>query len=199
MRISAGEPGWSAACTPDECADTVALANSRWKWSVVWSVIAAVGVVLAVCAAVSGVLPVPWPVTDLPRAGLGVALGALLTDLAVLIPNGMAWSRVARVFAGQAPDQVVRPFRRLRWVPTSLVSLFGTVAMLAVGVHPLAVLGEHGVGGLAFLDWLSAVVAVLCVLCGLSTMWLKVILRPVRTGPGSAGPPRSAQGTAAFQ
>ncbi|WP_280437612.1 hypothetical protein [Nocardia carnea] len=183
MRISAGAPGWYEACTPDERADTAALAASRWKWSVVWSGIAALGAVLAVCGLVSGVLPVPWPVTAVPRASLGIALAALLIDLAVLIPNCVAWSRVEQVFSGRAPDEVVRPFRRLRWVPTSLVSLLGTLAMLTAGVHPLAVLGEHGLGGLWFLDWLTAAVAVLCVLCGLSTMWLKVILRPVRTGP----------------
>ncbi|NKY36588.1 hypothetical protein HGA13_26470 [Nocardia speluncae] len=183
MRISAGAPGWYDACTPDERADTVALAKSRRKWSVVWSGIAASGVALAVCGLVSGVLPVAWPVTAVPRAALGVALVALLIDLAVLVPNGVAWLRVEHVFSGRAPDEVVRPFRRLRWVPTSLVSLLGTLAMLTVGIHPLAVLGEHGLGGLSFLDWLTAVVAVLCVLCGLSTMWLKVILRPVRTGP----------------
>lgn len=183
MRISAGAPGWYDACTRDERADTVVLAASRWKWSIVWSGVAAAGVVLAVCGLVSGVLPVAWPVTTVPRAALGIALAALLIDLAVLVPNCVAWFRVEQVFSGRAPDEVVRPFRWMRWVPTSLVSLFGTVAMLVAGVHPLAVLGDYGIGELSFLDWLTAVVAVLCVLCGLSTMWLKVILRPVRTGP----------------
>ncbi|MFQ6226005.1 hypothetical protein [Nocardia sp. NPDC002869] len=85
-----------------------------------------------------------------------------------------------RLFSGAAPDEVVRPFR---WLPTSLVSLRGTVAMLMVGVYPLARYGEAGLRGLSAADGASAGVAVLCVLCGLSTLWPKVILRPVRTGP----------------
>ncbi|MFI5716684.1 hypothetical protein [Nocardia sp. NPDC051750] len=183
MKIPAGAPGWYDACTPEERASTVALAASRWKWSVVWASLAFAGVALAACVAVSGWLPVPWPVTGVPRGALGIAICALLLDLAVLIPNSMAWSRVGRVFSGAAPESVVRPFRWLRWLPTSLVSLFGTVAMLVAGVFPLAALGEGGVRGVSFTGWLTAVVAVLCVTCGLSTLWLKVILRPVRTGP----------------
>ncbi|MEU4313477.1 hypothetical protein [Nocardia sp. NPDC024068] len=183
MKISAGAPGWYEACSQTERANTVALAATRWKWSVVWSVLSGVGLALALGLAVGALLPLRWPVSDIPFGVWTVALVALSVDLAVLVPNGMAWSRVGLVFSGAAPDSLVLPFRWLRWVPTSLVSLFGTVAMLVVGVHPLAEYGESGLRGLSFTDWLTAVVAVLCVLCGLSTLWLKVLLRPVRSGP----------------
>lgn len=182
MKIAVGAPGWYDACSPDERATTVALAASRWKWSVVWSGLAATGVFLTLLVIVGEFLPLPWPADTAPRGALLVALCSLLLDLAVLLPNSVAWLRVGQVFSGNAPEAVVRPFRRLRWVPTSLVSLFGTVAMLMAGIHPLARYGEAGIGGLSLDAWLTAGVAVLCVVCGLSTMWLKVILRPVRTG-----------------
>ncbi|MEU4432627.1 hypothetical protein ACH474_09940 [Nocardia rhamnosiphila] len=183
MKISAGAPGWYDACSPAERAATVALAATRRKWSVLWSAAAATGVVLACYPAAAGLLPLPGPEPAAPPGALSFAIGALLLDLAVLVVNSVAWGRVERVFSGVAPDEVVRPFRWVRWLPTSLVSLLGTVAMLVVGVYPLALYGETGLRGLSAADWASAGVAVLCVLCGLSTLWLKVILRPVRTGP----------------
>lgn len=182
MRIAVGAPGWYDACTPDERATTAALAASRWKWSAVWSGLTAAGVSLTLFVILAEFLPLSWPAERVPRGALLVALCSLLLDLAVLLPNSVAWLRVGQVFSGNAPDAVVRPFRWLRWVPTALVSLFGTVAMLVTGIHPLARYGEAGVRGLSLDAWLTAGVAVLCVVCGLSTMWLKVILRPVRTG-----------------
>ncbi|GGL03997.1 hypothetical protein [Nocardia jinanensis] len=182
MKIAAGAPGWYDACSPDERAATVALAVSRWKWVVVWSGITGAGLVLAVFVLIAGLLPLRWPPSAVPGAVLAVALCSLALDLAVLLVNGIAWQRVRQVFAGTAPDEVVRPFRRLRWLPTSLISLFGTVAMLMVGIYPLARFGEAGFAGMSVADWSTAGVAVLCVLCGLSTMWLKVVLRPIHAG-----------------
>lgn len=183
MKISAGAPGWYDACSPAERAATVALAATRRNWSVVWSALTAAGLVLACYPLAAGLLPLPGPEPAAPPGVVSFAIGALLLDLAVLVVNGVAWGRVQRVFAGAAPEETVRPFRWVRWLPTSLVSLLGTVAMLVVGVYPLARFGEAGLRGLSAAEWASAVVAVLCVLCGLSTLWLKVILRPVRTGP----------------
>ncbi|MGW5383729.1 hypothetical protein [Nocardia sp. NPDC003963] len=182
MKIDAGEPGWYDACSPDERAATVALAASRWKWAVVWSVVAGAGLVLGVVVLIAGLLPSGWQRPAAPPAVLAVATAALGLDLAVLLVNGAAWDRVRQVFAGIASDEVVRPFRRLRWLPTSLVSLFGTIAMLMAGIYPLARYGDSGFAGLSVADWSTAGLAVLCVLCGLSTMWLKVVLRPVHTG-----------------
>ncbi|WP_328392243.1 hypothetical protein [Nocardia sp. NBC_00416] len=182
MKISAGAPGWYDACTPEERATTVALATSRWKWTVVWAVLTGAGLVLAVFVSTAGLLPLRRSPSATPGVVLTVAIGALLLDLAVLLLNCVAWARVRQVFSGAAPDAAVRPFRRMRWLPTSLVSLFGTVAMLMVGIYPLARYGDAGLAGMSVADWSAAGVAVLCVLCGLSTMWLKVILRPVRGG-----------------
>ncbi|MGW1740974.1 hypothetical protein ACWCPQ_19445 [Nocardia sp. NPDC001965] len=182
MKIAAGDPGWYDACSPDERAATVALAASRRTWALVWSVVTGAGLALAVFVLIAGLLPLRRPPAAVPGAVLAVAVGSLLLDLAVLLVNGTAWQRVRQVFAGAAPDEVVRPFRRLRWLPTSLVSLIGTAAMLMVGIYPLARYGDAGFPGLSVADWSAAAVAVLCVLCGLSTMWLKVILRPTYAG-----------------
>ncbi|MET8797501.1 hypothetical protein ABZV91_13820 [Nocardia sp. NPDC004568] len=183
MKISAGAPGWYDACSPAERAATVALAVTRRNWSVMWAALAAGGLVLACYPLAAGLLPLPGPEPAAPPGAVSFAIGALLLDLAVLVVNSVAWERVQRVFSGAAPDETVRPFRWLRWLPTSLVSLLGTVAMLVIGVYPLARFGEAGLRGLSAAEWASGGVAVLCVLCGLSTLWLKVILRPVRTGP----------------
>ncbi|MEV3959796.1 hypothetical protein AB0M34_02695 [Nocardia sp. NPDC050193] len=183
MKISAGAPGWYEACSPAERAATVALAATRRTWSMVWAAAAGTGLVLACYPWAAGLLPLPGPEPAAPPGALSFAIGALLLDLAILVVNSVVWGRVERVFSGVAPDEAVRPFRWVRWLPTSLVSLVGTVAMLVVGVYPLARYGEAGPRGLSAADWASAGVAVLCVLCGLATLWLKAILRPVRTGP----------------
>ncbi|MEU1982672.1 hypothetical protein [Nocardia sp. NPDC019395] len=181
MKISAGAPGWYEACTAEERAATAALAAARWKWSVFWTALAVLGVVLTICAMVTAAASPP--AGDPPLGAWAVALCALLLDTVVLVLNSIAWYRVGLVFSGAAPSEIVRPFRWMRWLPTSLVSLFGTVAMLFAGVYPLSAYGDHGLRGLGLAGWFAAGAAVLCVACGLSTLWLKVNLRPVRTGP----------------
>ncbi|WP_432915501.1 hypothetical protein [Nocardia sp. CA-290969] len=180
VKISAGDPGWYEACSAAERAATAELAATRWKWSVCWAALAALGVVLTIGAMVSGALAAL--AAEPPIGALAVALCALLLDAGLLTVNSFAWQQVGLIFSGAAPSESVRPYRWLRWIPASLVSLFGTLAMLAVGVYPLSVYGDHGLGGLGLAGWLTAGAAVLCVMCGLATLWLKVILRPVRTG-----------------